>query len=93
MKVPENFKVASNYDLQDPNGKVNPGVKFYVWAYHAEEMSEKFPAKYPTPEDVPLEEHVTTKDTNLDKWKEWMEDGRIFIEMKVFKPTSTLSYI
>lgn len=92
-KIPDNLKRATNYDLLDPKGKVLPGVKFYVHGYHPEVLSSRHPDLYPTPDDVPLEEHITKKDTDLEKWKEWMDDGRIYVESKVFKAQSSLNYI
>jgi len=78
LKIPDDLRVASPYDLVDPDGIVLPGVKFWVHTFHSDE----------------LEEHETKKKTQLNRWDPWFNENRVYVKKAALtKPTKTLNYI
>jgi len=63
MVIPNNLRVASEYDFFNPDNKLIIGLKFHVHTYHSNK----------------LEEHVVVKGMDLEKWRYWLDDRRIYI--------------
>jgi hypothetical protein len=66
MKIPDDLKVATEDDFIEFGEKqsVLIGLKFWVHTYHSNE----------------LEEHVTWEGIDMERWKPWLKDHRIYIK-------------
>jgi hypothetical protein len=71
MVIPKNLKPATEYDFLHADGKLEVGMKFWVHTYYSDE----------------LEEHITFKGMKLERWKEWMEDRRIYVVNSFYELT------
>lgn len=64
LKIPDDLRPATEYDFLYPDNKLIVGITFFVHTYHSDE----------------LEEHKTFKGMKLEKWKEWIEDRRVYLK-------------
>lgn len=87
MAILTDLRIATQYDFFDPNGKLIPGLEFFVHGYHPEVY------KNLKPEEVPLEIHKTKKGEDfIEKWEPWLNDHRIYVKKDSLKQLSLLDY-
>ena len=73
LSIPNDLRVATEYDFTNDKGKLVPGIKFWVHTYHSNE----------------LEEHETFRGMDLNRWKPWMDDARVYVKKIILKPPTT----
>ena len=78
MLIPPDLRTASPYDLLDPDGKVQPGITFWVHGFHIDKLYE----------------YTTKKTTDVNRWDPWFNEGRVYVKkVNMPTETKKISYI